>query len=79
MDLSQSEVQDSQELLEAFFDLLEHENDKLPENILLFGRSGAGKKSSVINTIHKGLTGKYFELAEVGRGETQTLTMELKR
>jgi predicted GTPase len=78
MDLSQAEEQDSQELLEAFLDLLEQKNDELPENILIFGRNGAGK-SSLINTIHKVLTGKYFELAETGRGETQTLTMELER
>jgi predicted GTPase len=78
MDLSQAEEQDSQELLEAFLDLLEQENDGPPENILIFGRSGAGK-SSLINTIHKVLTGKYFELAETGRGGTPTLTTELKR
>ncbi|XP_060598449.1 uncharacterized protein LOC132752172 isoform X2 [Ruditapes philippinarum] len=77
MNLSQAEEQDSPELFKAFLNLLE-QNDELPENILMFGISGAGK-SSLINTIHKVLTGKYFELAVTGRGATQTLTKELKR
>ena len=62
--------------VDVFFDKLER--NKESDNILLIGRPGAGK-SSFVNTVHKALTGEYLEIAEVGKGIAQTVTLELKR
>ncbi|XP_053391670.1 uncharacterized protein LOC123561146 [Mercenaria mercenaria] len=70
--------EENDSLLEEVFELLESPDCENPEVILLIGRSGAGK-SSLVNTLHKVLTGRFYTIAKQGSGQTQTVTLDLLR
>ncbi|XP_053372582.1 uncharacterized protein LOC123560159 [Mercenaria mercenaria] len=74
--MSLEEENDS--LLEEVFELLEGPDCDNPEVILLIGRSGAGK-SSLVNTLHMVLTGRFYMIAKQGSGQAQTVTLDLLR
>ncbi|XP_052220814.1 uncharacterized protein LOC127837596 isoform X2 [Dreissena polymorpha] len=61
-------------LLREIADLCKREDRKTPEVILLLGSTGVGK-SSMVNTIIKALTGKYFYKAKSGRGREGSVTL----
>ncbi|XP_052253598.1 uncharacterized protein LOC127859974 isoform X2 [Dreissena polymorpha] len=61
-------------LLREIADLCKREDRKTPEVILLLGSTGVGK-SSMVNTIIKALTGKYFYRARSGRGLVGSVTL----
>ncbi|XP_053372602.1 uncharacterized protein LOC123561127 isoform X2 [Mercenaria mercenaria] len=65
-------------LLEEIIDLLERSDREHAEVIMLIGKSGAGK-SAMISTIHKVLTGKYYQIARQGSGKAQSVTLDLGR